>query len=263
MILQQTSQHNLEVRTAHLIDSYHHPKRASETFVLQEKKHYRIWSSHLRFLSHTEQDVLVSLARRDPCCAIKLFFMIRDEGQLYRTALVDRRLSILIRPILPRSIYFILDYERESGLERCQQYLRSCSERPELGQETRNVTIVWHKRPQRMLGCENDANLAVLLDSLVTKWSNIRWLRIYCPQRSGRVSLPSLYQNPFPELRHLHLTLPPLSITQVLRFRRLPKLRSIEVDRISDSHLATDSEHQHQITTCVENFIPLASHYIL
>ena len=41
---------------------------------------------------------------------------------------------------------------------------------------------------------------------------------------------------------------------QVLHFLNLPKLRSIEIDRISDSHLATDSIDQRQITTCVEKF---------
>ena len=183
-----------------------------------------------------------------------LFLTCEDKGQLYRTALVNRRLALLIRPILPRSIYFVLDYKRENGLECCQQYLRSCSERPELWNETRDVNIVWHKTPSRGFGCKNDIKTAALLDSLMTKWSNARRLRVYCPLRSGRVSLPSLCLNPFPELRHLHITLPPLSMIQVLHLLNLPKLRSIEIDRISDSHLATDSRHRQQITTCVEKF---------
>lgn len=194
------------------------------------------------------------LALPDEILVMTLFLISKDKGQLYRTALVNRRFALLIRPILPRSIYFGLDYKRESGLERCQQYLRSCSERPELGNETRNVNVVWHKTPSRVFGCRNDIDTAALLDGLITKWSNARRLRIYCPQRSGRVSLPSLCLNPFPELHHLHLNLPPLSITQVLHFLNLPKLRSIEIDRISDSHLATDSRHQRHITACVERF---------
>ena len=190
----------------------------------------------------------------DEILVMTFFSIPEDKGQLYRTALVNRRLALLIRPILPRSIYFSLDYKRESGLERYQQYLRSCLERPELEHETRNVNIVWHKTPSRVVGCRNDIKTAALLDSLMTKWSNARRLRVYCPQRSGRVSLPSLCLDPFPELRHLHLTLPPLSIIQVLHLLNLSNLRTIEIDRISDSHLATDSRHQRQIKTCVEKF---------
>lgn len=109
------------------------------------------------------------LAMRDEILVLILSRHSKVRGHLYRAALVDRRLAILNCPILPRSIYFLFDDKRKGGLERCQQYLRGCFERPELGQKTSNAHVVEHKTSQRMLRPSQYLNIPTFLDSLVMR----------------------------------------------------------------------------------------------
>lgn len=186
---------------------------------------------------------------------ILIFSCISEEkGVLCSAALVNRRLANIIRPILPRSLDITLGWSREWELESCQQYLRSCSKRPELGQETRKVSIVWLEIPPPRLEQSKTVDIWPLLDRMIVKWSKIEELEIYSPHHSGKRFLTSLYRHRFPELRHLDLTLPSLSIPEVLHFMKLPKLRSLRVDRVKDSRHPTAYGRPRQITTCIEVF---------
>ena len=178
----------------------------------------------------------------------------QDKGQLYRTALVSRRLARLTRPILLRSISFVLDYKKKPELDRCLQYYRSCHRRPELAANTRSVKILWYKTPRRLLGYSEEVDVSALVDSLIMVWSNIQHLHIQCVQWKGPESLPSLFQNPFLRLRHLDLRVRVLSIRQALHFLTLPSLREFHVHGITEANNGPFRGTKPQVTTRVEEF---------
>ena len=159
----------------------------------------------------------------------------KEKHVLCVAAFANRRFADIIRPILLRYLDFTLDWSSEWELESCQKYLKSCSECPELGQETRKVSIMWFEKPTPRLEYRKNVDDSVLLDRMIAKWSKIQELEIYSPKHSGTRFLPSLLRYRFPELRHLDLALPSLSIPEVLHFMRLPKLRSLKVEHVEDS----------------------------
>lgn len=55
------------------------------------------------------------------------------------------------------------------------------------------------------------------------------------PPDSNGWRAAALYQNPFPELRSLDLTLPTLSAAEIFYFLKLPKIRSLNVDGVRET----------------------------
>lgn len=124
--------------------------------------------------------------------------------------------------MLPRNVHFHLC---PGGFKRCQMFIRTCVERPEIADNTRKAHISCWVMHVMVNACD-------ILNSLLTKLKNSLWLEISLrpPSNSSAWSVPALFQNPFPELRNLTLDLPTISASEIFHFLKLPNIRNLKVD---------------------------------
>lgn len=137
--------------------------------------------------------------------------------------------------MLPRNVHFHL---YPGGFKRCQMFIRTCVERPEIADNTRKAHIsCWVMHVMVM-----HVTFSTVFSPSSKTYSGWKYP---CARLRTRVRgvYQHFFQNPFPELRNLTLDLPTISASEIFHFLKLPNIRNLKVDGVRETRDPAIMDH--------------------